>query len=106
MLATGFVSELSLEWQKLLQEEFGTSYFHELEQFVTSAYITETVFPARRDLFKAFSTCQPEEVKVVILGQDPYHGVGQAHGLSFSVPTGIKTPPSLRNIFKEISAEF
>ncbi|MDD4848314.1 MAG: uracil-DNA glycosylase [Bacteroidales bacterium] len=89
-------------WKKLLQEEFDKDYFQTLVNFVKSEYATKTIFPPAKLIFNAFDLCPPENVKVVILGQDPYHGVGQAHGLCFSVPDGVKQPPSLVNIFKEI----
>ena len=92
-------------WQKLLQPEFEKPYFARLTEFVRRAYATSTVYPAGRNIFNAFDRTPFEAVKVVILGQDPYHGPGQAHGLSFSVPDGVRIPPSLVNIYKEIAAE-
>ncbi len=76
-----------------------------LWDFVTEAYKTEEIYPPRAELFRAFAALPPERVRVVILGQDPYHEPRQAHGLSFSVPEGVKLPPSLRNIFKELYAD-
>ncbi|MCQ2230010.1 MAG: uracil-DNA glycosylase [Bacteroidales bacterium] len=90
-------------WQSLLQPEFDSPYFQELTQFVRSEYETTLVFPPAAQIFNAFNECPLDQVKVVILGQDPYHDVGQANGLCFSVNDGIKQPPSLVNIFKEIS---
>lgn len=89
-------------WKKVLQEEFEKPYFAQLVNFVRHAYQTQQVFPPATSIFHAFDTTPFQQVKVVIIGQDPYHNVGQAHGLSFSVPKGIKPPPSLINIFKEI----
>ena len=92
-------------WQSLLQPEFDSPYFQELTQFVRSEYETTLVFPPAAQIFNAFNECPLDQVKVVILGQDPYHDVGQANGLCFSVNDGIKQPPSLVNIFKEIQAD-
>lgn len=90
-------------WKELLQPEFEKPYFEALVRFVRSEYATHTVFPAGGNIFRALDKCPPESVKVVIIGQDPYHGEGQANGLCFSVADGVKFPPSLRNIFKEIA---
>jgi len=89
-------------WRKRLESEFDKSYFTELAQFVEEEYATQTIYPNAKNIFKAFEICPFEATKVVILGQDPYHGPAQAHGLCFSVQEGIKPPPSLINIFKEI----
>jgi uracil-DNA glycosylase len=89
-------------WKIQLQEEFEKPYFMQLTNFVRSEYASQTIYPPARLIFNAFDQCPFENVKVVILGQDPYHGPGQAHGLCFSVNDGIDFPPSLRNIFKEI----
>ncbi len=89
-------------WAEKLAGEFEKPYFDELVGFVKSEYAQNKVFPPGRLIFNAFEQCPFQQVKVVILGQDPYHGPGQAHGLCFSVPDGIEFPPSLRNIFKEI----
>ncbi len=94
------------EWAKLLQPEFDKDYFAELVKFVRAEYASHTIYPPGGQIFKAFDVCSPEKLKVVILGQDPYHGPGQAHGLCFSVNEGIPLPPSLVNIYKEISDEF
>ncbi len=88
-------------WRNILQEEFQKEYFVDLIQFVKSEYLNHTIYPKGKDIFSAFDTCPFEKTKVVILGQDPYHGPGQAHGLSFSVQDGVPPPPSLVNIFKE-----
>ena len=90
-------------WKELLQDEFEKPYFSELIQFVKNEYKTTKIYPAGKLIFNAFDHCPAEQTKVVILGQDPYHGPGQAHGLCFSVPEGIEQPPSLQNIFKEIN---
>jgi len=89
-------------WKKQLQEEFEKPYFKQLTNFVRSEYTSQIIYPPAKLIFNAFDQCPFENIKVVILGQDPYHGPGQAHGLCFSVNDGIDFPPSLRNIFKEI----
>jgi uracil-DNA glycosylase len=89
-------------WQKVLSSEFDKPYFNELTSFVRKEYELYTCFPRGSQIFSAFDHCPFDEVKVVIIGQDPYHGVGQANGLCFSVNDGIPFPPSLMNIFKEI----
>ena len=89
-------------WKELLQDEFDKPYFADLIQFVKQEYQTTRVFPPGRLIFNAFNHCPVDSTQVVILGQDPYHGPGQAQGLCFSVPEGIEQPPSLQNIFKEI----
>lgn len=93
------------EWRELLQEEFDSPYFEELTAFVRAEYASGTVYPAGRNIFRALDKCPPSKVKVVIIGQDPYHGEGQANGLCFSVNDGVPFPPSLRNIFKEIESD-
>lgn len=92
-------------WKSLLESEFEKDYFRELESFVDRARATSTVFPADDQVFNAFRLTPFSQVKAVILGQDPYHDQGQAHGLSFSVQAGVKHPPSLKNIFKELQAD-
>lgn len=89
-------------WKKILWSEFQSDYFQELKQFLLEERKGYTIYPPGPKIFNAFAHTPFHEVKVVILGQDPYHGAGQAHGLCFSVPEGIKPPPSLVNIFKEI----
>ncbi|WP_251621005.1 uracil-DNA glycosylase [Odoribacter lunatus] len=89
-------------WKELLKEEFEKPYFAELISFVKNEYKSNRIFPPGKLIFNAFDRCPVSKTKVVILGQDPYHGLGQAHGLCFSVPAGIEQPPSLQNIFKEI----
>jgi uracil-DNA glycosylase len=96
---------LEKSWNTLLKEELNKDYFLDLARAVSKAYKERTVLPAEGNIFNAFNLCPLDKVRVVILGQDPYHGEGQAHGLSFSVPDGIKIPPSLRNIYKEISSD-
>jgi len=89
-------------WKQRLADEFTKEYFLKLTQFVKAEYAAHTVYPSGRNIFNAFDRCPFEKVKVVIIGQDPYHGPGQAHGLCFSVLDGVAFPPSLVNIFKEI----
>ncbi len=89
-------------WKNTLKEEFTKPYFETLANFVKYEYLTTTVYPPGQFIFHAFNTCPFSKVKVVILGQDPYHGSKQAHGLAFSVPENIHIPPSLQNIYKEI----
>jgi len=89
-------------WAQALGNEFEKAYFKELIEFVRSEYQIHTIYPKGRDIFRAFDRCPIDKVKVVILGQDPYHGPGQANGLCFSVHEGMPFPPSLTNIFKEI----
>lgn len=93
-------------WGIQLSSEFNKPYFEELIQFVRAEYAAGTCYPPGNLIFNAFNKTPFNEVKVVILGQDPYHGPGQAHGMCFSVPEGIQYPPSLQNIFKEIAAEY
>lgn len=92
-------------WKKYLQTEFDKPYFRDLTQYVDNQYKTETCFPPEDLIFNAFNTCTLEALKVVIIGQDPYHNYNQANGLSFSVNDGVKHPPSLVNIFKEIETD-
>lgn len=96
---------LSHSWQKHLQTEIAKPYFHDLLNKIDACYKASTVYPRAELVFHALNLCPPENIKVVIIGQDPYHGPGQAHGLSFSVNDGVKLPPSLRNIFREMSAD-
>lgn len=93
------------EWDALLADEFEKDYYQELRQFLISEYSTRNIFPPMNDIFNALRYTSYSDVKAVILGQDPYHGMGQAHGLCFSVKKGTPAPPSLVNIFKEINAE-
>jgi uracil-DNA glycosylase len=97
--------KIAISWKKQLLEEFQKPYFEQLIGFVKSEYQIHTVYPPGKEIFRAFDECDFSDVKVVILGQDPYHGPGQANGLCFSVHEGVRTPPSLVNIFKEIRAD-
>lgn len=92
-------------WKQRMEEEFTQAYFQELVQFVKSEYQNRKIFPSGNLIFSAFNKCPFDQVKVVILGQDPYHGIGQANGLCFSVNNGVALPPSLKNIFKEIQSD-
>jgi uracil-DNA glycosylase len=92
-------------WNKILGDEFKKPYFQALLLEIQELYLTNTIFPAPQNVFNAFSLCPFDQVKVVILGQDPYHGAGQAQGLAFSVPDTVKIPPSLKNIYKEIQTD-
>lgn len=94
--------KIAEDWKEILQGEFDKPYFEELTRFVRTEYSAAQVFPAGRNIFRAFDKCPFETLKVVIIGQDPYHGVGQANGLCFSVNDGVPFPPSLQNIFQEI----
>ena len=90
------------EWDVLLAEEFEKPYYQALRQFLRQEYATQTVYPPMNDIFNALRYTTYSDVRCIILGQDPYHGEGQAHGLSFSVQQGVQVPPSLRNIYQEI----
>ena len=93
-------------WKKELQDEFSKPYFQQIVTFLKTEKLQgKQIYPPGSQIFQAFDAAPFDEVKVVILGQDPYHGAGQAHGLSFSVPEGVKPPPSLQNIFKEIQSD-
>jgi uracil-DNA glycosylase len=92
-------------WAEMLSSEFQQPYFAGLNKFLSNEMENKQVYPPAHLIFNAFAHSPIEQIKVVILGQDPYHGVGQAHGLSFSVPNGIAQPPSLRNIFKELHTD-
>lgn len=100
-------SQVKIEpsWAEQLASYFDTAKFKSLSEFIRSEYLSKTVYPKPENIFKAFWLTPFSEVKVVILGQDPYHGAGQAHGLCFSVANGIKPPPSLVNIYKELEAD-
>ena len=97
--------QIADSWRPLLQEEFEKPYFEMLVRFVREEYQRHQCFPRGKDIFAAFSHCPPEHLKVVIIGQDPYHGPNQANGLCFSVQDGMTHPPSLKNIFKEIQQD-
>ena len=90
-------------WFNLLNDEFEKNYFIQLRKFIRSEYQTKTIFPPAKYIFNAFDLTPVEKVKVVIIGQDPYHGPNQAHGLAFSVLKDVKIPPSLKNIYKELN---
>ncbi len=95
--------KIEQSWKELLKDEFEKEYFINLVNFVKQEYKTRTIYPPGKDIFNAFDLCPADKVKVVIIGQDPYHGKGQAHGLCFSVKDGVTIPPSLRNIYKELN---
>ena len=97
--------QIEESWKEKLADEFEKSYFRELTAFVKEEYANAAVYPAPKNIFKSFELTPFDEVKVVILGQDPYHGPKQAIGLSFAVSEGVRTPPSLQNIFKELTSD-
>lgn len=94
-----------MTWKYFIEQEAEKTYYKQLKQFVEHEYATQIVFPPKNQIYNAFRWCPFDKVKVVILGQDPYHGLGQANGLSFSVNDGVPFPPSLRNIFAEIKQD-
>lgn len=100
------MSGIKGSWAKALMEEVNKPYYKKLQEKVKEEYKTKEIFPPKEDIFNAFLYTPLEKVKVVILGQDPYHNTGQAHGLAFSVLPGVDIPPSLKNIFKEIQNEY
>ena len=97
--------KIASDWKELLAEEFDKPYFEELVKFVRSEYFSRRIFPPAKKIFAAFDWCPLADLKVVIIGQDPYHGEGQANGLCFSVADGVPFPPSLQNIFTEINSD-
>ncbi|MFH5834686.1 uracil-DNA glycosylase [Proteiniclasticum sp. C24MP] len=97
--------EMEKSWETVLREEKEQPYFRKLMKDLDQAYANETIYPEKHEIFQAFRLTPFDRVKVVILGQDPYHGKGQAEGLAFSVKKGVKIPPSLRNIFKELEED-
>lgn len=97
--------KIEKSWKEVLSEEFEKPYFSSLVSFIKQEYQSKTIYPKGSDIFNAFWKCPLDAVKVVILGQDPYHGPNQAHGLSFSVPEGVPFPPSLLNIFQELKTD-
>ena len=97
--------KINLEWKEKLQDEFNKPYFEKLVEFIKDEYSKGKCYPRGEKIFEALNLCLPKDVKVVLLGQDPYHGPNQANGLSFSVPAGISHPPSLINIFKELESD-
>lgn len=96
---------LKNDWQYLLEDEFKKEYYLKLREFLINEYKTKTIYPNMYDIFNALHYTDYKDVKVVILGQDPYHGPNQAHGLSFSVKPGVPAPPSLMNIYKELNSD-
>lgn len=94
--------ELNKEWEHLLEEEIKKEYFGQLIEFVSKEYSSNECYPPQNQIFRAFDLCALNKIKVVVLGQDPYHGNNQANGLAFSVGNDLKLPPSLKNIFKEL----
>ena len=99
------LKEIHSSWKTLLEDQFNQDYFKTLSEFIKEEYLTQTIYPAQKEIFRAFDLCPFEQVKVVIIGQDPYHGPNQANGLSFAVHKNIPLPPSLKNIFKEIESD-
>jgi len=97
--------KMSAPWKQRLSPEFEKDYFVALTEFVRTEYQQHTIFPPGKEIFRAFDACSFDDTRVVIIGQDPYHGPGQANGLCFSVRDGVRQPPSLVNIFKEIAAD-
>lgn len=96
---------ITTDWKELLKDEFKKGYFINLTAFLDNEYKTKTIFPEKPNIFTALNRTPCSNVKVVIIGQDPYHGPNQSHGLSFSVNPNVKIPPSLRNIFKELNSD-
>ena len=96
---------ISSDWNEILKDEFEQEYFKELNNFLDEEYASATVYPPKDEIFSAYNVTPYSKVKVVIIGQDPYHNPNQAHGMSFSVKPGVKCPPSLVNIYKELNAE-
>jgi uracil-DNA glycosylase len=100
------LGEIAQSWQAVVLPQMQLPYFDAIiKQLQTDENNGKTIYPAKQDVFNAFTYCNWNDVKIVILGQDPYHGAGEAHGLAFSVPTGVKIPPSLKNIYKELQAD-
>jgi len=97
--------KIAHSWKKRLENEFQSQYFNELIEFVRQEYSNHIVYPPGKEIFRAFDFCEFDDVRVVIIGQDPYHGAGQANGLCFSVRPGVAIPRSLVNIFKEIQSD-
>jgi len=105
MVENGEKMIIGNDWDEILKEEWQKPYFLELCDYLDIEYANATVYPKREDIFKAFEYTSFDETKVVIIGQDPYHGENQAHGLCFSVQEGVRFPPSLKNIFKELETD-
>jgi len=104
-IKVGKMVNIGNSWDELLKEEFEKQYYLDIRSFLKKEYFSKTIYPHMNDIFNALKFTAYEDVKVVILGQDPYHGENQANGLSFSVKKGIPLPPSLKNIFKEIQSD-
>ena len=96
---------LENDWDEVLAGEFDKEYYLRLREFLKKEYFSTQIYPSMYDIFNALKATPYREVRAVILGQDPYHGPGQAHGMCFSVKKGVRTPPSLQNIFKELQAD-
>lgn len=96
---------LNNDWDEILKDEFEKEYYQKLRKFLITEYKSETIYPKMENIFSALKLTSYKDCKVLILGQDPYHGLNQAHGLAFSVNIGIKTPPSLQNMYKELRDE-
>lgn len=99
------MEKLNNDWQKLLQQEFNKDYFLNLCKFLENEYAQQKIYPPKQDIFNGLKFTPFNDVKVVIIGQDPYHQPNQAHGLCFSVKKGVKIPPSLKNIYKELNSD-
>ena len=97
--------KITEEWDEILKEEFSSPSYLKLREFLKTEYSTRTIYPSMYDIFNSMKTTPFKDIKVVLIGQDPYHEQGQAMGLSFSVPKGVELPPSLVNIFKEVKEE-
>lgn len=97
--------KITKNWLGILKDEFSKPYFQDLQKFLQDEYSTKTIYPAMENIFNALNFCKYDDIKVVIIGQDPYHEPNQAMGLSFAVPDGVILPPSLKNIFKEIASD-
>lgn len=106
MVKNILMTKLNKDWYLLLEEQIKEQSFQKMWDFLSSEYKKKDIYPKKDDIFRALNLTPIDKVKVVIIGQDPYHGVGQAQGLSFSVPREVKNPPSLQNIFKELETEF
>lgn len=98
--------QITKNWYEILKPEFEKEYFKNLQNWLNEEYATHTIFPPYNKIFNALNIVKFSDVKVVIIGQDPYHEIGQAMGMSFSVPDGVEIPPSLKNIYKEIESEY
>ncbi len=97
--------EIGNTWDVLLKKEFQKEYFNKLNKFIEQEYVTKNIYPPKEQLFSIFKILQLEDIKIIIIGQDPYHQLGQAHGMAFSVMPEVKKPPSLVNIFKELKED-